>query len=847
MKRCHYLGTDCFSFTASFHYSPYMLVEGIISRKHRTKEEVLVTCGKLLMCVSSFACSVHHFFKTDPLPSCSFVCNWCGLCYTAQTTYPPRGVWHEPTGATLFPKILTVERILRRLPRKMERSEPRQSWSHYLSKICCCLFLIRIPYSPLFNSFMIPFFPYVAAYDWMFLGKLDDESNFVENQLFNLSLPLRDRIIKAMTESTINVYEPVGSLWRYLLFAVSGYVLDSQIMRIATWSVHVFTGIIILPYVIEKLMAMVELIENHNPSRTSEEEKSMKKRTLWAPRDQQQQLVEDVTATTLTAASVEKKITAYFEINGRKYSNPTRSAAPIAKISALDRSLGEQTGTMAAANPQDPDSVEEINACELKKRLTCDSSASKKPRREDIILGVCFLYTMHPICVESIGWASAGNYVVAFLLSLMSLDAFLTFLKLFVAISAPSPKKTCFMASMLLASSLFYLAAVLSKAVSVTIPVVHMFLLGYLISKRLNSETIIFSQVIRELKTFSAIAGFLGVVSGSAFLLIKSANTEGTYAYNDTIYLTVFERLLKLPLVLAKNIEQLAFPVYLTPHYRVALEDLSLGSPVLISKTIGLIWTFYAVNKATLENKRSYVSRLSIVALIFCLLNLPTYGLIQHGAVLLTADRYLYLSGALFLYPLTKYLTQASLDMKQLSVGFVSVYFVFAVITYHQIQAWQTERTFLQRAVQIDPADWRTIDLYADSLFYNEQFEQAKEFYRLSGLYAPSPRHSVKSALFHAKNQIILGHRDSGCLIYAELYEKLRKEKVTNGFVLNNHAICSLLEAYNAEDKSRAMMFFELALTDDKLPAHRREKITQNLDSLKVLSPGDQFQGVIVY
>lgn len=186
----------------------------------------------------------------------------------------------------------------------------------------------------------------------------------------------------------------------------------------------------------------------------------------------------------------------------------------------------------------------------------------------------------------------------------------------------------------------FYLCSVLSKSVGVLLPVAFL-LLDALVAMKLcqvsTSHPSLFRVFTQCGKQKAPVLLVLLVFAG----ITLWSNEKGAKVDTDVLSLTLSARVLKALAVPAWTASQLLWPVRLRVHFQLREDDFDrfLTSPECLLPVVGLLLSGAVCGWHT---KQHQSPQLLLGGLYFCIMLLPTSGLIQHGIVTLGCARYAY-------------------------------------------------------------------------------------------------------------------------------------------------------------------------------------------------------------
>ncbi|DBA05433.1 TPA: hypothetical protein N0F65_007595 [Lagenidium giganteum] len=442
------------------------------------------------------------------------------------------------------------------------------------------------------------------------------------------------------------------------------------------------------------------------------------------------------------------------------------------------------------------------------------------------------IYAVHPLNVEVVGWPSAQPYALAALFA--NASAYCYFEGMRLRLHSQSHRFSQPLWGV--ASTSLYLCAVLSKSVCVLLPSAFVLL---------ELALWINAQAPRaDDQTASAASNDCGSLAHNALMAITSvlkrtwshllvlvvfvgvtisSNRHGTHIDADVLNLNGRERVLKMLITPAWTIQHLVWPAQLRVHYQLREDAMQLirNAECLLSVAfltllvIGCFWLFQRSGGRNSEHM--------MALLYFIIMALPTCGLIQHGMVTLSSNRYAYFPSAVFvpygghlfaknlfgvgsprhtqpkreIQPANERETvradvsHASSNLVDCNIRWSALLVVLStlmVITLQELDYWQNEEKLYSRALELDPTDWRLLDARVHALMRanrcGENYDDCRPYWEVS--YHVSPRKTLKAKLQRTKLKYFLGMRDSACDDYFEL---LRRHPYSC-HVHNNVGIC---------------------------------------------------------
>lgn len=256
------------------------------------------------------------------------------------------------------------------------------------------------------------------------------------------------------------------------------------------------------------------------------------------------------------------------------------------------------------------------------------------------------------------------------------------------------------------------------------------------------------------------------------------SNAEGS-TDSDTIELSLSERILKTAMAPAWIVTQMAWPTQLRVHYQLREDELDLfrNPECLLSVLVLVFCVFWGVSQWLEERS----PQLLLATAYFCVMVLPTSGLIAHGMVSMNCDRYAYFPSAIFVsfggYWLAEFLFEGDDDKIQMKamgsaerddppehtvrsssqnsvnqtslnqtncdsdassfvnyvmqllkgdiplsallwVIFVTVLGLSLLLSTQRLEAWRTERNLYSSSLRVDASDWRVYSVQYDTLMH---------------------------------------------------------------------------------------------------------------------------------
>lgn len=307
------------------------------------------------------------------------------------------------------------------------------------------------------------------------------------------------------------------------------------------------------------------------------------------------------------------------------------------------------------------------------------------------------LFGLHPLHVESAAWVSERKDLLCGTFYLLSLISYLSHTRLAGGI-IQNPV-TCFTRSRhYLAALFFFLLALLSKPMAVTLPVVLLLIDWYPLSRVTTVKDVI--------RAAGEKLPFLFLSLASSIIAIAAQHSGDSLIGVSSVSLPV--RLLLALQALAMYLVKTLVPFNLLPFYPHPIQLSSLSMPSLMGATVPLIVTLLCLYMLRREKLWIAVWGYYVVTL------LPVLGILQVGGQWI-ADRYMYLPslGPFLLVGLAAGTMTIAVDDhrsgRRQTVRLVArivtgaVLAVLAFLTISQIGIWRSSITLWDRVIEKAP------------------------------------------------------------------------------------------------------------------------------------------------
>ena len=373
--------------------------------------------------------------------------------------------------------------------------------------------------------------------------------------------------------------------------------------------------------------------------------------------------------------------------------------------------------------------------------------------------GIAVAFGIHPLQVESVAWLAERKTVLCGLFSLMCLCAYLRAVSVGArALPTPTPRVRGWWCGM----TCLFLAALLSKPMAVSLPVVMLGLDFYPLRRQMRSGWL---SLVKEKGLLFACCVALGVVT------IISQSRAG--AVTDLAGFNATARCF----VAARNIVfyvwKLIWPAWLSPYYPLE-GKIHLGDPEFVVSMIGVVsitaFAFW---------RRRHMPVVWSAWCIYLALIAPASGLMQVGGQG-AGDRFMYLpmipvlalaaTGCVWLWRRFSLVGRSALaPLRAGLAGLLGCLLLFyGFRTRGQIPIWHDDETLWTAAVRYFPnsvlTNWKLSLALMDQHRYEEALVHAQKAARLNPTYGPM--HATLGEVYLKTHQ----YREA----LAELQEALR-------------------------------------------------------------------------
>ncbi len=300
-------------------------------------------------------------------------------------------------------------------------------------------------------------------------------------------------------------------------------------------------------------------------------------------------------------------------------------------------------------------------------------------------------FAMHPMRVESVAWISGRKDLLMTVFYLLSLITFILYIT-----------KSSYLT--LLLSYLFFVAACLSKATAVSLPLIGaLYIFYYSKENKLSSYIPLLPYFV-----VSLIAGYVAIVAQADISAIKTSNAipwlwkPVLAMYNLGIYL--FQHMI---------------PAQLQTYYRYPDNAGEILLPMILVVFVTIMCGIFLLSR--IGNKvLSFVFITGVIAIV------PVLQLIPVGDAL-RADRYTYLPSVMWCaLPFMILNILPKLNIKYMHrIGIVYIMLV-SVITYRLLPSWQNSETLWKRSIAENPTWYSAYNNLGMYYLTERRMEEAK-------------------------------------------------------------------------------------------------------------------------
>ncbi len=316
----------------------------------------------------------------------------------------------------------------------------------------------------------------------------------------------------------------------------------------------------------------------------------------------------------------------------------------------------------------------------IARRLLHTAGWSRLDGREDLVtLGsaaAALLFSLHPLRVESVAWATERRDVLSAFFALAS-----TLVYLRAVGDGPHGRRRYWAAVGL------FVCALLSKATTMTVPAVLAILNVYPL-KRLGGDDGWWSEKAR--RVYAELIPFGALAAGAAVLSIVALRPPSQLGPAQKLAVSAFS----LAFYLLKTLVPVGLsPLYEMPHHVDPTELRFLASYLVVAGLAVVAW---------LTRRRAPAVTSAIV--IFVVITLPMLGVVQNGPQI-AADRYTYHAApALALLGAVAYLSLPRPRALVSVAGLSAVLVILGTLTWAQTQVWRTSESLWTRVLEQDSA-----------------------------------------------------------------------------------------------------------------------------------------------
>jgi protein O-mannosyl-transferase len=313
---------------------------------------------------------------------------------------------------------------------------------------------------------------------------------------------------------------------------------------------------------------------------------------------------------------------------------------------------------------------------------------------------VGFLFGLHPLHVESVAWVAERKDLLCALFFLLSILAYSSYVLQEKGKNFQGSPFSPLVDKKYLFSFGFFIAALLSKPMAVTLPLVLLILDWYPLQRMRVGSAL--QRIIVEKLPFFALSMI------SSILTILAQKTGDSIASIESIPLSV--RLLVAAKSLVDYLARMALPIRLVPFYPYPeVKSVSLAKPAYIFPLFFLAGITLLCILLAKKKQKLYLSGWSY----FVITLLPVLGIMQVGSQA-TADRYTYLPclGPFLIVGVTVSQLAEKIDaQKRIHKSFRALITAVAIVmmvsliglTFEQIRTWRNTIILWTHAIETRP------------------------------------------------------------------------------------------------------------------------------------------------
>ncbi|GMI14898.1 hypothetical protein TrLO_g7346 [Triparma laevis f. longispina] len=383
-----------------------------------------------------------------------------------------------------------------------------------------------------------------------------------------------------------------------------------------------------------------------------------------------------------------------------------------------------------------------------------------------------------------------------------------------------------------------YACSVLSKSASITLPGALLALDAWYWLREGGNKMYLEGWKVYPL---------LAATSITLAYVTLAANEQGVVYTSDLVNFKEsgwMGRIFKSLITLTLYLRQAVWPADLRVHYVVEEGELTMNSPevllcVGVWVCITLICLTSLIRVVRVGSKNDYVAAASFILAAYVVLFLPTMGLVQHGMIQKGGDRYAYLTYV----PLAVGLGcwgAGKRGMINFCVVISIMAVVFGSLSRGGLCSYCDDESMFQRALAVDPMDWRIVDTYAEFLYRTGRRDEGAVLVRRS--LQVQPKNGLKSMLTRGKSLVWLGEAGEACQGYEDWWFAHPEDR-DMPLLKNNVALCLLRDASR---RGEAEVLFKEALEKADVEDHAR-KIGSNLRLLGEWSGEGAYTGSLLW
>jgi protein O-mannosyl-transferase len=358
------------------------------------------------------------------------------------------------------------------------------------------------------------------------------------------------------------------------------------------------------------------------------------------------------------------------------------------------------------------------------------AGGTRKPGDSAVTLGAAaaaLLFSVHPLRVESVAWATERRDVLSAFFALASIFVYL-------GIDLDGPARRRYWGAVAL-----FACGLLSKATVMTVPAVLLILNVYPL-KRLGGSAGWWSEGAK--RAYASVIPFAALSAGAAILSIVALHPPSQLGATQKLAVSAYS--------LAFYVRSTLVPIGLAPLYEMP-QHVSPGDPRFLVSYVAIA-AIAAI--AWLARRRAPVVTAAIA--VFVVIMLPMLGVVQNGPQI-AADRYTYHAApALAILAAVGYLSLPHPRALISVLGLAAVLLVLGTLTWTQSEVWRSPESLWARVLEVDSTSSIAQAAMANIRFKQDRVAEGLAFSERAVALAPdySEAHDALGVGFTRSNRV---------------------------------------------------------------------------------------------